>query len=107
MRFFNPDGGEVEMCGNGARCVARLAHEIGAAPDHMSIETVAGTAIHKAVEITFPSEAGQYYQLQCAGDVNSDVWSNLGSPILGVGGSMSTFDTTRHAEQRFYRVIKN
>ena len=32
MRFFNPDGGEVEMCGNGARCVARLAYEIGAAP---------------------------------------------------------------------------
>ncbi len=22
MRVFNPDGGEVEMCGNGARCVA-------------------------------------------------------------------------------------
>ncbi len=42
MRFFNPDGSEVEMCGNGARCVARLAHELGAAPEHMSIETVAG-----------------------------------------------------------------
>lgn len=42
MRFFNPDGSEVEMCGNGARCVARLAHEIGAAPRNMKIETVAG-----------------------------------------------------------------
>jgi diaminopimelate epimerase len=42
MRFFNPDGGEVEMCGNGARCVARLAAEIGAAPARMSIETAAG-----------------------------------------------------------------
>jgi len=21
MRFFNPDGSEVDMCGNGARCV--------------------------------------------------------------------------------------
>lgn len=42
MRFFNPDGGEVEMCGNGARCVARLAHEIGAAPRAMRIDTVAG-----------------------------------------------------------------
>ena len=29
MRFFNPDGSEVEMCGNGARCVARFAHEAG------------------------------------------------------------------------------
>ena len=42
MRFFNPDGSEVEMCGNGARCVARLAHELGAAPQRMSIDTVAG-----------------------------------------------------------------
>jgi len=42
MRFFNPDGGEVEMCGNGARCVARLACELGAAPAEMSIDTVAG-----------------------------------------------------------------
>ena len=42
MRFFNPDGSEVEMCGNGARCVARLAHEIGVAPADMTIDTVAG-----------------------------------------------------------------
>lgn len=42
MRFYNPDGGEVEMCGNGARCVARLAHEIGAAPRNMQFDTVAG-----------------------------------------------------------------
>ncbi|MBN2301492.1 MAG: diaminopimelate epimerase [Lentisphaerae bacterium] len=42
MRFFNPDGNEVEMCGNGARCVAKLAAEINAAPEHMSIETIAG-----------------------------------------------------------------
>lgn len=42
MRFFNPDGYEVEMCGNGARCVARLAHEIGAAPEQMHFETIAG-----------------------------------------------------------------
>ncbi len=42
MRFFNPDGGEVEMCGNGARCVARLASEIGAAGTSMVFDTVAG-----------------------------------------------------------------
>lgn len=42
MRFFNPDGGEVEMCGNGARCVAKLACEIKAAPAMMTIDTVAG-----------------------------------------------------------------
>ena len=43
MRFFNPDGSEAEMCGNGARCVAAFARSIGAAKgDVMRFETVAG-----------------------------------------------------------------
>ena len=43
MKFFNPDGSEAEMCGNGARCVAAFAREIGAvASDRMRFETIAG-----------------------------------------------------------------
>jgi len=42
MRFINPDGGEQDMCGNGARCLARFAHELGAVPVRMEIETGAG-----------------------------------------------------------------
>lgn len=42
MRFFNPDGSEVEMCGNGARCVARLAFDLGVAPAQMRFDTIAG-----------------------------------------------------------------
>jgi len=42
MRFFNPDGTEAGMCGNGARCIARLARDLGAAPSAMHIETATG-----------------------------------------------------------------
>ncbi|MFU8781078.1 MAG: diaminopimelate epimerase [Kiritimatiellia bacterium] len=42
MTFFNPDGGEAEMCGNGARCIARFAYEQGIAPPNMKFETAAG-----------------------------------------------------------------
>jgi len=41
-RFFNADGSEVEMCGNGGRCVARFAFLQGIAGERMSFETVAG-----------------------------------------------------------------
>lgn len=42
MLFFNPDGGTAAMCGNGARCAARLALELRMAPNRMRIETGAG-----------------------------------------------------------------
>jgi diaminopimelate epimerase len=42
MRFINPDGGEVEMCGNGARCVARVAQKLDIVDRAMAFETLAG-----------------------------------------------------------------
>jgi len=41
-RFFNADGGEVEMCGNGGRCVARFAFLKGIAGPEMTFDTQAG-----------------------------------------------------------------
>jgi len=41
-RFFNADGSEVDMCGNGGRCAARFAFLKGIAPQKMSFETRAG-----------------------------------------------------------------
>src|SRR3982751_958039 len=42
MRYFNADGGEAEMCGNGARCFARFANKMAAAAGQISFETPAG-----------------------------------------------------------------
>jgi diaminopimelate epimerase len=41
-RYFNADGGEVEMCGNGSRCVARFAYLKGIAKSKLTFETLAG-----------------------------------------------------------------
>jgi diaminopimelate epimerase len=41
-RFFNADGSAAEMCGNGARCVARFALLCGIAASSMTFETLAG-----------------------------------------------------------------
>lgn len=42
-RFYNADGSEPEMCGNGGRCAARFAVLNGIAPAGLSFETLAGT----------------------------------------------------------------
>ena len=41
-RYFNADGSEGEMCGNGAMCGARFADLIGAAPTTMAFSTMSG-----------------------------------------------------------------
>jgi diaminopimelate epimerase len=42
MRYYNADGGEAEMCGNGARCFARYASRVAGPVDELSFETPAG-----------------------------------------------------------------
>ena len=42
MRIFNPDGSEVDMCGNGSRCAALYAVDNGIASKDVRIETRAG-----------------------------------------------------------------
>ena len=42
-RIFNADGGEVEQCGNGARCFVRFVHEQGLTPKReIVVETGSG-----------------------------------------------------------------
>ena len=57
-RFFNSDGSLAEMCGNGARCVARFACVNGIAGPDMSFETDAGivsaTVSDRRVKISMP-----------------------------------------------------
>ena len=51
MRYYNADGGEAEMCGNGARCFARFARRLGANNAEISFETLAGI-----IKASFPGD---------------------------------------------------
>src|SRR5712691_1092004 len=42
MRYYNADGGEAEMCGNGARCFARFANRMAGPLEELSFQTPAG-----------------------------------------------------------------
>ena len=55
MRMWNSDGSQGSMCGNGVRCLAKLAHDHGhITADTLTVETDAGI---KAVSLRF--DAGQ------------------------------------------------
>jgi diaminopimelate epimerase len=53
-RYFNADGSEGEMCGNGAMCGARFAELIGAAPSETAFSTMSGI-----VRASVDPESGQ------------------------------------------------
>ncbi len=42
MHYFNADGSQAEMCGNGARCFARFVQKLGWQKPVVSVETLAG-----------------------------------------------------------------
>src|SRR6516165_4554074 len=42
MRYYNSDGGEAEMCGNGARCFARFANRLAGPFTSLRFDTLAG-----------------------------------------------------------------
>src|SRR5262245_51555959 len=69
MRMFNADGSEAEMCGNGVRCLGKLAYEDGLSRSNpMRVETGRGVlTLHLEVR------AGKVEQ----------VTVDMGEPLLG------------------------
>jgi len=63
-RIFNADGGEVEQCGNGARCFAQFVFDQGLTDEsRLAVETVTG-------------------QIALGIQSNDDVIVNMGAPIF-------------------------
>jgi diaminopimelate epimerase len=61
-RIFNADGGEVEQCGNGARCFVRYVHDRGMTEkNEIRVETLAGLIIPRL-------------------ETNGEVTVNMGTP---------------------------
>lgn len=86
-RFFNADGSEAEMCGNGARCVARWAYETGITKDKMVIETIAGNVPAERldsrtyrVQLNSPTVFEANKTIQVAGKEVTVDYVELGSP---------------------------
>lgn len=68
MRFLNPDGTEVELCGNGARCVAQFARDLGIVKRSMTMETMAGLVdaeiVGDGIKLWMPDPKNRKYDIR-------------------------------------------
>ena len=68
MRYYNADGSEADLCGNGARCVAAFAHGLCIASREMRFTSRAG--VHDAVvteggvSVTMPAPPGEPKEIE-------------------------------------------
>jgi diaminopimelate epimerase len=86
MRYFNADGGEAEMCGNGARCFARFTNKIAGARGKISFETPAGVIAAELVgdlvtlQMTEPTDLRLNIRLAVADENKTVHFINSGVP---------------------------
>jgi len=53
---------------------------------------------------SWPGESGQTYQLEYTDDLMSPMWTPVGTPIMGNGGSLTTTNGFDSSGQRFFRL---
>ena len=86
MRYYNADGGEAEMCGNGARCFARFAQKVSGQRGDVSFETLAGVITAKfpgdlvEIQMSAPHSLRLNDQLHAGGEVLHVHSINTGVP---------------------------
>jgi len=85
-RIFNADGGEVEQCGNGARCFVKFVHRRGlTAKNEIRVETLGGTIVprlEKDGEVSVDMGAPRIEALSEAIDLGED---RIEAAILSMG----------------------
>jgi diaminopimelate epimerase len=90
MRYFNADGGEAEMCGNGARCFARFANKTTGAEGEISFETPAGIISAElagdlvTLQMTEPTDLRLNIPLRIGGEKRIVYFINSGVPHVVV-----------------------
>jgi diaminopimelate epimerase len=111
-QFYNADGSEAEMCGNGGRCAARFAYLNRITSVEMVFTTLAGSiraqVDHDKVKLEMPRPFGLRRQLTLDGAGSSEKvdFINTGVPhaVIKVSGELDAVDIDgRGARIRYHQ----
>lgn len=83
MRYFNSDGGESTMCGNGGRCIAAFATFLGVAPKGVLFEFEAVDGKHYA-RVEQQTVTLKMVDVHGINDLKDGYFLNTGSPHMVV-----------------------
>ena len=89
MLFYNSDGSEGEMCGNGARCICRYGYEKGLAGKTQTVESPSGLVTGRRIDrrnyrirLTDPSVIDLNRPVEAGGRIWQCAYVELGNPGL-------------------------
>lgn len=113
MRYYNRDGGEAEMCGNGARCFARFANMIANAKEKFSFETPAGVIGAElrgnliTLQMSPPSDLRLGMPIQVEGEETRVHYINSGVPhvVVPVSRADMVHVRERGAAIRYHKMF--
>tara|TARA_R110002096_G_scaffold74101_1_gene175549 strand:- start:91842 stop:92618 length:777 start_codon:yes stop_codon:yes gene_type:complete len=77
MVYYNSDGRESTMCGNGGRCISQFAHDLGINKEELNFLAIDGA--HKA-KLVAEEISLQMIDVSDLEKINNDIFLNTGSP---------------------------
>jgi diaminopimelate epimerase len=82
MRYFNCDGGEASMCGNGGRCIVLFAHHLGIGSEHKLFMGIDG--LHQAQILEYDNSRAvvklEMIDVDSVQSMGDDLFLDTGSP---------------------------
>jgi diaminopimelate epimerase len=106
MKYYNSDGGEAVLCGNGARCVALLAYRLGITGCSMRFESPSGLIGAEILDDGVDVDIGKVHDLRLGIDIDV-LPAKIHTACAGVPHAVVlTRDTAEYSSEAFVALAR-